>query len=63
MVGPVEKESWGDDEVRERRLGIKRASLDKAEAKAEKEKAGKGDDDKVRKGKGRGGGVLMFYLP
>ena len=43
LVGPVDKDSWGDDEVRERRLGIKRAALEKAEAASKKE--GKGHDD------------------
>lgn len=46
LVGPVDKNSWGADDVRKRRLGIKRDSLDKADAKS---KSGKdtGDDDKV----------------
>lgn len=43
LVGPVNRDSWGDDEVRERRLGIKRAALDNAEAASKKE--GKGNDD------------------
>eukprot|EP00752_Nemacystus_decipiens_P006311 g5691.t1 len=46
LVGPVDKDSWGDDEVRERRLGIKRAALEKAEADSKKE--GKGNDDEKR---------------
>lgn len=50
LVGPVDRDSWGDDEVRERRLGIKRALLEKAEAAAEKEREDK-DDDKVRVGR------------
>ncbi|CAM9659912.1 unnamed protein product, partial [Ectocarpus sp. 8 AP-2014] len=37
LVGPVDRNSWGDLEVRERRLGIKRAALEKAE-KEEEEK-------------------------
>lgn len=50
LAGPVDRDSWGDDEVRERRLGVKRAALDKAEAAAKKAKEGKGsaDDDTVR---------------
>lgn len=58
LVGPVDRDSWGDDEVRERRLGIKRASLKKAEseAKAKKEK-GKGEikEEKVGGWDGVGG--------
>eukprot|EP00903_Cladosiphon_okamuranus_P017946 g16513.t1 len=46
LVGPVDRGSWGDDEVRERRLGIKRAALEKAEAASKKE--GKGNDDDTR---------------
>lgn len=46
LVGPVDRDSWGDDEVRERRLGIKRASLERAEAAAaKKEKDWKGNDE------------------
>ncbi len=46
LVGPVDRDSWGDDEVRERRLGIKRAALENAEAAAaKKDKEGKGGDD------------------
>ena len=49
LVGPVDRNTWGDDEVRERRLGIKRASLEKAEAAAaKKEKDGNGNDDAVQ---------------
>lgn len=49
LVGPVDRNSWGDDEVRERRLGIKRASLEKAEAAAaKKEKDGSGNDEDVQ---------------
>lgn len=50
LVGPVDRNSWGDDEVRERRLGIKRASLERAEAAAAKKKegGGNGSDDDVQ---------------
>ncbi|CAN0294297.1 unnamed protein product, partial [Ectocarpus fasciculatus] len=40
LVGPVDRTSWGDQEVRERRFGIKRAALEKAEAATRKEKEG-----------------------
>lgn len=43
LVGPVDRNSWGDDEVRQRRLGIKRASLERAEAAAKKKKEEGGD--------------------
>lgn len=49
LVGPVDRNSWGDHEVRERRLRIKRASLEKAEAAAaKKEKDGNGNDEDVQ---------------
>ncbi|CAN0228321.1 unnamed protein product, partial [Ectocarpus sp. 8 AP-2014] len=49
LVGPVDRNSWGDQEVRERRLGIKRAALEKAEAATKKEKeGGKGSDDDTK---------------
>lgn len=47
LVGPVDRNSWGDDEVRQRRLGIKRAALEKTETDNEKEDKGN-DDGKVR---------------
>lgn len=47
LVSPVDKDSWGDDEVRARRLGIKRELLEKAEARAKKSKEGKGDEHQV----------------
>lgn len=34
VVGPVDRDSWGDEEVFKRRLDIKRAALIKAEAAA-----------------------------
>lgn len=46
LVGPVDRDSWGDDEVRKRRLGIKRAALEKAEAASKKDDKGN-DDEKV----------------
>lgn len=45
LVGPVDRDSWREDEVRGRRLGIKRAALEKAEAAAKKERGEKGNDD------------------
>lgn len=49
LVGPVDRHSWGDAEVRERRLGIKRAFLEKAEAAAAKrEKDGGRNDEFVQ---------------
>lgn len=62
MVGPVNRNSWGDDEVRERRLSIKRASLEKAEAVAAKrERDGNGNDEDVQvRSSGRLLGVDLF---
>ncbi|CAM9617791.1 unnamed protein product, partial [Ectocarpus fasciculatus] len=47
LVGPVDRNSWGDLEVRERRLGIKRAALEKAEKEEEEKpkRGGKGNDE------------------
>ncbi|CAM9605272.1 unnamed protein product, partial [Scytosiphon promiscuus] len=50
LAGPVDKGSWGDDEVRERRLGVKRAALEKAEKAARKAKEGRGSADDDTKG-------------
>lgn len=62
LVGPVDRNSWGDQEVRERRLGIKRAALEKAEAATKKEKeGGKGSDDDTvgtRRSHGNAGAVV-----
>lgn len=51
MVGPVDRDSWRDEEVFKRRLDIKRAALRKAEEEAtlpKKDKEAKGGDDKVK---------------
>ena len=51
LVGPVDRDSWGDEEVFERRLDIKRAALRKAEeesAAPKREKEVKGGDDKFK---------------
>lgn len=51
LVGPLDKDSWGDDEVKARRLGTKRSWLKNAEAEALTKKKGKeekeDDDQKV----------------
>ena len=69
LVGPVLRDSWGSGEVRERRLGIKRASLEKAEENALKKSAQDKEEDKVGGGgegggigRGRGGSVLFVCL-
>lgn len=48
LIGPLDKDSWEDDEVQARRLGIKRAWLKKTEEEAlkKKKKNGKDEDDK-----------------
>ena len=48
LVGPVDRDSWGDEKVFVRRLAIKRAALRKAEEKAavpKTDKDPKGGDD------------------
>ena len=64
LVGPVDKESWGDDEVFKRRLDIKRAALEKAEeaaAAAAAKKDKKGHDEKSKKvDLTRGGRVVLM---
>lgn len=65
LVGPVDRNSWGDLEVRERRLAIKRAALEKAEKEEEEKRknGGKGnDEDKVRS-PGRNVGDGAWRLP
>lgn len=44
LVGPVDKDTWDDEEVAARRLGIKRAWLEKTETEALK-KDGKEEED------------------
>ena len=64
LVGPVDRDSWGDEEVFERRLDIKRAALRKAEEEAavpKKDKEAKEGDDKFKQVYlTRGGGVVLM---
>lgn len=63
LVGPVDKDSWGDDEVTARRLGIKRAWLDKQEKAAlKKEKEAKKDEDDSKKVHCAGGHRISSFL-
>ena len=51
LVGPVDRDAWGDEEVFARRLDIKRAALRKAEeaaAAAKRDKEAKVGDDEFQ---------------
>lgn len=48
LIGPLEKDSWGAEEVQARRLGIKRKWLENTEEEASKKDKKEEGDSKVR---------------